>query len=72
MLQGIPWCLNSHTVCNQLAIVSYLLQLFAGKFFLQILDPKHFTGIKFCLSQWAWSNLMVFIVVSPQTNIYVN
>ncbi len=46
-----------------------LLQLFAGTFFCD-LDSKHFTGIEFCVLFWAWSNLMIFIVVSP-TNKYL-
>ena len=39
---------------------------------MQILDSKHFTGINFCVLFCAWSNLMIFIVVPPQTNIILS
>ncbi len=51
-------------------IMEKMLQLFAGTFFLWILDSKHFIGIKFCVLFWAWSNLIIFIVISP-TNKYL-
>ena len=47
-----------------------MLQLFAGTLLiLWFSDFKHNTGIKFFVLFWFWSNLMVFIVVSPTNNI---
>ncbi len=50
-------------------LCTLMLQLFADTF-LQILDSKHFNGIKFCILFWVQSNLMIFIVVSL-TNKYL-
>ncbi len=45
-----------------------MLQLFAVTLFL---DSKHFTDIRFYVLLWAGSNLMIFIVVSPSKQIFM-